>query len=208
MAHGTPAVGRTEVDAAGNSDEHLIRRAQDGDTAAFAELVRRYQDRIHNLAYRMLSRREEAEDVAQETFLHVYRSMASFRGERFSSWVYKIASNLCLDYLRKHRARLLSLDAPAEAESDLHREIPDSGHLPEDLVTQAELAGDVQRAIATLPPKYRLVVVLRHFYDLSYEEIVQVSNLPLGTVKTRLFRARDLLRKRLGTIATEGGWGA
>ncbi len=195
MTRGTFPGGRTAEAAA--SDEELVRRCQDGEVAAFTELVLRYQDRIFNLAYRMVCRREEAEDIAQETFLHAWRAKASFRGERFSSWIYRIASNLCLDHLRRSKVKVFSLNLPAEPDGEMPRDVVDPRAAPDEAVTKAELAGDVQQAIQALPPKYRLVVVLRHFYDLSYEEICQVSNLPLGTVKTRLFRARDILRKRL-----------
>lgn len=178
-------------------DLRLIELCQQGRTEFFGDLVSRYQARIYNLAYRMLHSREEAEDITQETFLNVYRALATFKGERFSPWVYKIASNLCLDHLRRRRPNTVSLDAPVGPDGDLRREVADEALLPEDSLLAGDLGFDVQRAIDALPPKYRTVVVLRHIEDLTYEEIAEVLGLPLGTVKTRLFRARETLRLRL-----------
>lgn len=163
----------------------------------FGDLVARYHARIYNMAYRMLHSREEAEDITQETFLNVFRALDAFKGERFSPWVYKIASNLCLDYLRRRRPVMVSLDAPIGPDGDMSREIADETALPEEAALAGALGLDVQKAIDGLPPKYRTVVVLRHIEDLSYEEIAEVLGLPLGTVKTRLFRAREILRVSL-----------
>lgn len=175
-------------------DLRLVERCQQGRLEYFGGLVERYQTRIYNMAYRMLGNREEAEDVTQETFINVYRALRTFKGERFSPWIYKIASNLCLDQLRRRRPPTVSLDAPIGPEGDMPREIADDTELPEDVALAGVLGLDVQRAIDSLPEKYRTVVVLRHIEDLSYEEIADVLGLPLGTVKTRLFRARESLR--------------
>lgn len=177
------------------SDESLVARCQAGDLSAFPILVERYKDPIYNLAYRMLRQREEAEDAAQEAFLHVFRSLGRFStDQRFSPWIYKIASNLCLDRLRKRRGVVLSLDAPVSAESDVARELPDWRDNPERAAENTELKSTVQAAVEGLPERYRMIVILRHMHDLSYEEIAEATGLPLGTVKTRLFRARELLR--------------
>jgi RNA polymerase sigma-70 factor (ECF subfamily) len=178
-------------------DLRLIELCQRGRLEHFGELLARYQARIYNMAYRMLHSREEAEDITQETFLNVYRALATFKGDRFSPWVYKIASNLCLDHLRRRRLNTVSLDAPVGPEGDMSREIADETQLPEEQALAEALGSDVQKAIDALPPKYRSVVVLRHIEDLAYEEIAVVLALPLGTVKTRLFRAREMLRIRL-----------
>ncbi len=174
-----------------------MARCQEGHLEEFGDLVSRYQSRLYSMAYRMLHNHEEAEDVVQETFLNVYRALASFKGDRFSPWIYKIASNLCLDYLRRRRPGNVSLDAPVGPDGDIPREIADGTRLPEEAALAEALGLDVQRAIDTLPPKYRSVVVLRHVEDLAYEEIAEILVLPLGTVKTRLFRAREMLRVRL-----------
>jgi len=177
-------------------DVRLLEQCRQGHLEAFGELVERYRVRIYNLAYRMLHSREEAEDVTQETFLNVYRSLGNFRGERLAPWIYKIASNLCLDHLRRRRPSV-SLDERSGEDDDTAREIADRTCVPEDEALAAALGEDIQRAIDSLPPKYRSVVVLRHIEDLPYEDIAEVLGVPLGTVKTRLFRAREMLRVRL-----------
>lgn len=178
-------------------DLRLVESCQQGRMECFAELVERYRTRIYNMAYRMVHSREEAEDITQEAFLNVYRALGSFKGERFSPWIYKIASNLCLDYLRRRRPPMVSLDAPVGPEGDMQREVADETALPEEEALADALGSDVQRAIDSLPEKYRTVAVLRHIEDLAYEEIAEILSLPLGTVKTRLFRAREILRVRL-----------
>jgi RNA polymerase sigma-70 factor (ECF subfamily) len=180
------------------TDEALMDRAQTGDVRAFAELVLRYQMPMFNLAYRMLRDRHEAEDVAQETFLHLFRAIERFHaGERFSPWLYRIAMNLCLDKLRRYRGAVVSLDAPVDAAGDLYRQVPDAAPGPAELVELGELKGNVQEAVDELPDHYRVVVILRHLHDLTYDEIARTLEMPIGTVKTRLFRAREMLRQRL-----------
>jgi RNA polymerase sigma-70 factor (ECF subfamily) len=178
-------------------DLRLIDLCQRGRLEHFGELVARYQSRIYNMAYRMVHCREEAEDITQETFLNVYRALATFQGERFSPWIYRIASNLCFDHLRRRRLPTISLDAPVGPHGHMPREIADAGPLPEEQALADALGSDVQRVIDGLPPRYRSVVVLRHIEDLTYEEIAAILEVPLGTVKTRLFRAREMLKNRL-----------
>lgn len=181
------------------ADEELLRLSRGGNHDAFATLVQRYQDKIYNLAYRMLSgNREEAEDVTQETFLNAYRAMDSFRlEERFSPWIYKIASNLSLDRLRKARHPTVSLDEPVGPDGDMPQQIADWSNSPDRVYETTAIREQTQAAIESLPPKYRVVVVLRHLQDLSYDEIAHVLSIPQGTVKTRLFRAREILRRKL-----------
>ncbi len=183
------------------TDEVLMNRAQIGDVRAFAELVQRYKDPMYNLAYRMLRDRQEAEDIAQETFLHVFRALNRFQtGERFSPWVYRIATNLCLDKLRRNKGMSISLDAPMGPESDVYLQVADPGDGPDAALELSELRDDVQRAVDALPERYRTIVILRHLHDRSYEEIAEIVDLPLGTVKTRLFRAREILRRWLSGV--------
>jgi RNA polymerase sigma-70 factor (ECF subfamily) len=176
----------------------LIARVQQGDTAAFGELVGRYQSRLYTLAYRMLGQREEAEDTVQEAFVQAFRALHRFRpGERFAPWIYRIATNLCIDALRKRRYRQLSLDSPVLEDADRYRYVAGGGNSPEEELLAADLRRWLERAVGALPPNYRAVVVLRHVQGLSYQEIAAVLGVPLGTVKTRLFRAREILRRQL-----------
>ena len=189
------------------SDESLMQRTILGSVDGFEDLLKRYQDRFFNLAYRMLSQRQEAEDVVQEAFLNIYRSRASFRsGEKFSTWGYRIVSKLCIERLRKRKVQVVSLDAPINDDEGAEpRQVADDSPSPETVVVEREVASEIQRVIDSLPPKYRLIVVLRHVEDLSYEEIVSVTGLPLGTVKNRLFRAREILRKKLEYLKAPAG---
>ena len=165
-------------------DSHLILRCQRGDPAAFAELVEAYKKPIYNLAYRMLNDREEANDLTQDTFLRVYQNLERYRPEhKISTWMYAIASRLCIDRLRKIKGSVWELDF----------NIPDHKPLPEEQLIQKEMRQDIDNAISRLPEKYRLVIVLRHLNELSYEEIATVLELPVNTVKTHLFRGREIL---------------
>jgi RNA polymerase sigma-70 factor (ECF subfamily) len=170
------------------SDEYWAEQAR-RQPEAFAELVARYQDRIYNYAYRMTGSREDAQDLAQETFIRVYTHLDRFRvEERFSPWIYRIATNLCLNHLKRRRRTMTLLPDPADLEG------PSS---PDSALAQSEERLVLQQAIMALPDHYRAVILLRHVDELSYEEIAQVTELPLGTVKTRLFRARELLQHHL-----------
>lgn len=178
-------------------DQQLITRSQQGDMAAFAELVNQYKQKVFTYAYRMVGNTQDAEDVAQETFLRVYRHLASYDPHRrFATWMYAIANNLCIDVLRRRRPTL-SLDQPVNDEGDLFLEPAATEGNPEQEAEQLELHQAVEAAIASLPESYRSVIILRHVQNLSYDEISRILDLPLNTVKTRIFRAREALAKRL-----------
>ncbi len=181
------------------TDRQLIRLASEGNQQAFEELMRKYHSLIFNLIYRMVGNREEAEDLVQETFVKAFRSLKSFNEEfAFSTWLYKIASNHTIDLLRKKRLQLLSLDEPVRTrEGEMSREYPDENFNPERTLITSESTRIIFQAIEALPEKYRTIISLRHKEDKSYEEIGQILNIPIGTVKARLFRARELLRKEL-----------
>jgi RNA polymerase sigma-70 factor (ECF subfamily) len=188
---------RTGQRAAAAGDEELILRAQRGDGAAFGDLVRRTQDRVFNLAFRMTGDRDMAADVTQDAFLRAFRSLGKLREPgRFSSWLLKIVSNLSLDALSARGT--VSLDALLE-EGDEH--LPVSGSDPVDALEGVIADEAIAAALDKVPPVYRQVLVLRHIEDLPYERIAEILDIPLGTVKTRLFRGREQLRAFL----TEGG---
>jgi RNA polymerase sigma-70 factor (ECF subfamily) len=165
-----------------------IEAAQRGDHEAFARLVEAYKLPVYNIAYRMLGNAAEAEDVAQEVFLRAYLKLATYDRERkFSTWLLSIASNYCIDVLRRRRAQLVTLD-------DAEFAIPSREPGPEERAVEGEQREAVARAIAALAPAYRLPAVLRYYYDLPYEEIEQITGLSEATVKTRLHRARRMIK--------------
>ncbi|MFZ6030372.1 MAG: RNA polymerase sigma factor [Chloroflexota bacterium] len=173
----------------------LIQRSQAGDTAAFGELVLRHQDFVYSLALRVVGDGAEAEDLAQDAFVRAWMGLANFRGQaQFRTWLYRIVTNLCYNRLPGLRRELASLgdDCLDEMACDEVLNVN-----PADRLEAKERSVLLQRAIDGLPESYRLLVALRYQQDLSYEEIAGVVNLPLGTVKTGLFRAKERLRQVL-----------
>ena len=169
-------------------DDILIEEAKE-DPTAFAELVSRYQDRLYNFLYRMTGSREDAQDLSQETFLRIYRALPRFRqGSPFSPWMYKIAVNLAINH-RKSRRPADSLQEDIAATK--------SEGSPEDYAERREEQQRIQGAILALPAPYKAVILLRHIDELSYEEIALALDIPLGTAKVRLHRARLLLQEML-----------
>lgn len=178
-------------------DQKLMQKAKRGDQAAFAELVDKYRDKIYAYLYRMVGNREDALDLAQETFLRIYSNLRNFKlGQPFRPWLYRIATNLAIDLLRKRRP-MVALDAPLFADEPLRLELVDEGPGPEEQHERAELAAYLAEKVAELPANYRSVILLRHGHDLSYQEISDILRVPVSTVKTRLFRAREALRLKL-----------
>lgn len=187
-----------------NADEDaaLVERALNDDLAAFEQLVTRYQDKITGFAARMLSDRDEAEDVAQEVFIKAYRHLESFRGaSSFSTWLYRITTNLCIDRVRAKKRRpqsAYSLDEPIDREEDSgKREIADLTFEPSGQIERDELRLQVRQTMAEMPEKQRSVLVMCDLQGMAYEEIAQVLGCPIGTVKSRLFHARADLARRL-----------
>lgn len=174
--------------------------AKAGHEAAFRELVRRYERPIFSLLYRMVRDRALAEDLAQETFIKVLNGIKSYRPEfKFSSWIFKIANNAAIDHLRRKSLDTLSLDGSPSAETpeQMHAtslQVGDRSETPLDEVESRELGTAIERAIAKLRPEYRSCILLRHVEGYSYEEIAETLELPLGTVKTYIHRARNELR--------------
>ena len=179
----------------------LIIRCKAGDREAFAELVRRYQSRIFNFVLRLLHQREEAQDVTQEVFLRVFRSLDRYEPEQpFSAWIYTIANNFCIDLARRRRLKVVPLSGSGERNEAQRIEIPDQTGNPELLFMNNEIRQSIERAIAALPHKYKVVTVLRHIQGLSYQEISAITGQPEGTVKAQIFRARRILREKLRSV--------
>ncbi|MFD0870797.1 MULTISPECIES: RNA polymerase sigma factor SigW [Paenibacillus] len=180
-------------------ETRLAELSRNGDRKAFAELVDLYKDRIYHLAYRMLSQAHAAEDIVQETFLRVYKNLHRYdEKQKFSTWIYRIATNLCIDQLRKRKANY-SLDAemPDGEGADWYSMLPSDDVSPEGQILLSETQQQIRSAIDMLPEKYKSVVILRYLHDLSLQEIGEVLDMPVTTVKTRVHRGREYLRKRL-----------
>jgi RNA polymerase sigma-70 factor (ECF subfamily) len=180
-------------------ETRLAKLARNGDRAAFEELVQLYKDKIYHLAYRMLGNKQEAEDAVQETFLRVYLNLAKYdETQKFSTWIFRIGTNLCIDRLRKKKPNY-SLDAelPDGEGGDWHSMLPSEDPSPEDQIVLSETQQQIRQAIEMMPDKYKSVVVLRYLQDLSLQEIGDVLDMPVTTVKTRVHRGREFLRKQL-----------
>jgi len=176
----------------------LVRRAQAGELTAFNLLVLRHQDAAYSLALRFLGSRQAAEDATQEAFLRAYRGIARFRGERFRSWLLSIVANAARDELRRQRRRpQQSLDAARDDPDRPDIDPPDPGPSPETSALRGELRGQLEQALLELPDDWRSVVILADVHGLSYEEVAQAVGVPVGTVKSRLSRARGRLRDLL-----------
>jgi RNA polymerase sigma-70 factor (ECF subfamily) len=183
-------------------DRAIVVAVLGGQQHRFEELVTRYQSQIVNYVCRMLGNYEDAVDLSQDVFLKAYSALGSYKPQYpFPAWLFRIARNAAIDEIRKRRLVTVSLDAPVELEDgSVGREVESPGLDPEDAYLGAELADRVSAAIDELPDKYREAIILRHAADLSYDEIAEALELPLGTVKTRIFRARDALRRSLGDL--------
>jgi RNA polymerase sigma-70 factor, ECF subfamily len=176
-----------------------IKEVRKGDQNAFGEIVELYKDKVFQLCYRMLGNRHEAEDIAQETFIRAYVNINSFNiNLKFSTWLYRIATNLCIDRIRKKKPDYY-LDAEVSGADGLtmYSQIAADTALPEEELESLELQETIQKEISKLPEKYRSVIVLRYIEELSLNEISEILDLPLGTVKTRIHRGREALRQQL-----------
>ena len=190
---------------AGEEEERqLIRRSQGGDLAAFDVLVRRYEKPVYSLAYRLAGSYDEASDIAQEAFVRAWKNLKSFRGDAsFATWLYRIVTNAFFDTRKRSHARphrsleeVLALE-----ETAVTRQFEDTGPTLQERAEGRERRELLERAVAALPESQRTLVVLYHMHDRSYEQIAQILSLPIGTVKSRLSRARLALRDKLAPIA-------
>jgi len=181
------------------SDQVLVNRVKQGDKAAFDVLVLKYQHKIVKLVMRYVRDPEEAQDVAQEAFLKAYRALPAFRGDSaFYTWLYRIAINTAKNYLVAQRRRPLDyeLDLQDPEQYDMHGRLKESD-TPEGLILSDEIRGAVNKAIGNLPDDLRTAIILRELEGMSYEEIAQTMECPVGTVRSRIFRAREAIDKRL-----------
>jgi RNA polymerase sigma-70 factor, ECF subfamily len=191
------------------SDQEVVLMARNGREAAYRELIRRYERPIFALLFRMVRDRELAEDLAQETFIKALNAIESYRPEfKFSSWIFKIANNAAIDHLRRRELDTLSLDgsphaATPEAMQATALQIGARQESPLDAVEAKELGGAIEAAIGRLRPEYRSCILLRHVEGRAYEEIAEILDLPLGTVKTYIHRARNELRQSLAHLREE-----
>jgi RNA polymerase sigma-70 factor (ECF subfamily) len=186
------------------ADSELVTTAVAGREEGFEELVRRYQRPISAYVYRMVGDYDAALDLTQEVFIKVYGSLSRYKPEyKFSTWIYKIAHNSAVDHLRRHSTREQSLMKDFEGDQ---REISIESHRPspEQESEREERRAEIEAVVRQLPSAYRELIVLRHSHDMSYDEIAEVTGLPLGTVKNRLFRARDVMRQEFSARGIHG----
>ncbi len=179
---------------AAEQEQAWLLSAQAGDQSAFGELVKLHQNAVYNLAYRILGSRAEAEDAAQETFLRAYANLDRYDVARpFRTWLLSITSNFCIDRLRRQRLKWLSIDEPLPPRTLLQSAEPG----PEEAAIASERAALVQRLLAELTPDHRAAVVLHYWYDYSYQEIAEILRTTESAIKSRLFRARQMLAAKL-----------
>jgi RNA polymerase sigma-70 factor, ECF subfamily len=176
-----------------------IQQVLKGDQDAYGEIVELYKDKVYQISYRMLGNRHEAEDIAQEAFIRAFINIHSFNIDlKFSTWLFRIATNLCIDRIRKKKPDYyLDADVAGTDGLNMYSQIPSKTDMPEKELESLELEETIQREILKLPEKYRTVIVLKYIEELSLIEISEILNLPIGTVKTRIHRGREALRKQL-----------
>jgi len=186
-----------------HEDQELVRRALRGDKGAFEMIVQRYQQPVFNYIGRMVGERELALDFSQEVFLKVYASLGSYRAQyKFSTWLFKIASNYVIDHWRKKKIPTLSLDQqPEDGEERYPLQTPDENPSVVRQFELSELRKRIDAAIDKLPASLKELFVWRHINGLSYEEMAEIKDLPLGTVKNRIFQAKEILKRLLGESA-------
>lgn len=188
-------------------DRDVVQHALEGRDSAFRELLGRYERPVFSLVVRMVRNPTTAEDLAQEAFIKAFNALDRYDPSyRFSNWIFKIANNLAIDHLRKKRLDTVSIDGSPHAGSDAEAEetrmqLPDTGESPETYVESRELGGQIEAAIGQLRPEYRTAVLLRHVEGHAYDEIADIMELPLGTVKTYIHRGRSELKEHLAGVA-------
>ncbi|OOE08988.1 RNA polymerase sigma factor SigW [Fictibacillus arsenicus] len=176
---------------------NMVAQVKKGDQEAFEGIVDLFKDKIYRHCYRMVGNGHEAEDLAQETFLRAYRNISKYNNEfKFSTWIFRIATNLCIDRLRKKKPDYyLDAEVPGTDGATMYSQLSSEEPLPEQVVTENERWHELQEEIMKLPEKYRTAIVLKYVEDLSLEEISHIMDIPVPTVKTRIHRGREALKK-------------
>lgn len=194
------------MDKSAVTDKTLAAQAAAGQQRAFRELLKRYEKPVFSLVYRMVREPALAEDLAQETFMRAFGAIKSYNPNyKFSSWIFKIANNLVIDYLRKKRLQTVSIHGSPNAVTEDEQartslELESREERPDTYVENVELGSEIEAAVAKLRPEYRAVTLLRHVEGYSYQEIANIMELPLGTVKTYIHRARLELKRELAHL--------
>ncbi len=186
--------------AVSDLEKLLVKKSQSGDVESFELLISSYDKRAYNIAYRVMGNEEDAKDMAQEALLRIFRSIKDFKGQSsFSTWLYRIVTNVCLDELRRRKnEKYVSMDSTIQTDSgELHMELCSDKETPESVYERVEQRELIKSAISELNEDYRSVIVLRDIQGFSYEEISNILDCSLGTVKSRINRARNMLRERL-----------
>jgi RNA polymerase sigma-70 factor (ECF subfamily) len=186
------------------TDEELVARSRGGDLDSFNQLVLRWERPIYALAYRVIGREEEARDVAQETFLRAFRALGGFKGQaKFSSWLYRITLNLCRDWMRRERRTPVSQAPEGLDIIELAGEGPAAESI-EDVLSRNQLGRAVEKAMALLPEEQRTAIIMKEYHGLTFQEIADLLDCPLSTVKTRLYQGLTVLRKQLEHDGVQG----
>jgi RNA polymerase sigma-W factor len=180
-----------------SEDRVLVERCLKGEERAFGELLDKYKASVYGICCRMVRNRTDAEDLAQEVFIRTFSVLDRYDPSfPFSSWLFRITSNLCIDFLRKGKGSTISLDQPIEgSDGEMQRQLPANIVKPDREMETREMMATLEDAIATLPEHYRIIVILRHQEQMSYEEIADDLGIPLGTVKARIHRARNMIKE-------------
>lgn len=184
-------------------DEELVLKWKEGDVSAFESLFHRYERRVLSVAVRMVGSIDDAEDLTQETFLRANKCIGGFRGGKFSTWLFKIAANLCLDHAKRRGRKAVSIEAMVERED--WRDLAEPTPGPEDALMREEYCRGVRLALASVPAHYRVLLVLRHVEGMQYEEMAKVIGCSVSALGVRLHRAREVFRERMLPFLKEDG---